>query len=307
MNKVPTSIPWRLNLLIVLIQSLAAGVIFWLTAMADSWWHLALLALAFAILGNSIYALMHEAEHGILLPSKKWNDLLGAFLALFFPAPFHLLRQSHLGHHYRNRSDDEAFDFYSSGDRPVWKWLQLYGILTGFFWIAIVLSNFVAVCLPFILKRKFFDFDRPSAALMDSLNPRYWRLVRLEALAAIVFQMAIVWFLNVPIGSYLLVYLGFGVSWSAMQYVHHFGTERDVVDGTRNLWILAPLDAIWLHHNWHHTHHQHPTVAWIHLPRLSQEKDAQREFLLWHYLRMWRGPRYTDQHVENRHAGRIIS
>ena len=91
-----------------------------------------------------------------------------------------------------------------------------------------------------------------------------------------------------------------------MQYVHHFGTERHVLRGTRNLWFLAPIDLIWLNHNWHLTHHQQPTVPWIYLARLGKEQDPKREFLLWHYLRMWRGPRYTDEHVENKFAGRII-
>lgn len=300
------SIPWRLNLLIAAIQLAATAAIYWLTAQADTWWHIALLAVAFAVLGNSIYALMHEAEHGVLLPSRRWNDLAGSLLGLFFPAPFHLLRQSHLGHHYRNRSDDEAFDLYFDDDRPVWKWLQLYGILTGFFWLTIVLANAVVLLSPDLMKKKLLRFDRPSAAWANSLNPRYWRVVQVEGLAAIVFHASIIWLLQIPLLSYCLVYLGFGISWSAMQYVHHFGTERHVIDGTRNLWIWKPLDLIWLHHNWHHTHHEHPTVSWIHLPTLSKQQNATREFLLWHYLRMWRGPRYTDRHVENRHAGRII-
>jgi fatty acid desaturase len=69
--------------------------------------------------------------------------------------------------------------------------------------------------------------------------------------------------------------------------------------------LFAPIDALWLHHNWHLTHHQQPTVPWIYLPLLGREQDPSREFLIWHYLRMWRGPRYTDQHVRNRFSGRV--
>jgi fatty acid desaturase len=299
-------IPWRLNLLIVAAQVTTAAVVFWLASAASAWWQLGLLAIGFAILGNSIYASMHEAEHGILLPWRRWNNALGAFLGLFFPAPFHMLRQGHLGHHYRNRSDDEAFDLYFDGDNPVWKWLQLYGILSGFFWLTIVLSNVCLLVLPTTALRRLLGFDRPSAACWDSFNPRYWRLIRCEAAAAIAFHALVVWSFGIPLASYAIVYFGFGLSWSAMQYVHHFGTERDVVNGARNLWLLAPVDAIWLHHNWHHTHHQQPTVPWIYLPELSRCQKTPRQFLLWHYLRMWRGPRYTDVHVENRYAGRVI-
>jgi fatty acid desaturase len=299
-------IPWRLNLVIVAAQVAAAAAVFALAAAATAWWQIGLLALGFAIVGNSIYASLHEAEHGILLPWRVANNSFGAFLALFFPAPFHLLRQSHLGHHYRNRSDDEAFDLYFDGDNPLWKWLQLYGILTGFFWLVIVLSNVILLILPTAALTRFFGFDRPSSACWNSYNPRYWPLIRLEAAAAIAFHASIVWCLDIPVASYCLVYAGFGLSWSAMQYVHHFGTERDVIDGARNLWLFPPIDAIWLHHNWHHTHHQQPTVSWFYLPELSRDQGASREFLPWHYLRMWRGPRHTQMRVENRYAGRVI-
>jgi len=299
-------IPWRVNLTVVAAQVSAAMAIFWLTALASNWWQIGLLAVAFALVGNSIYASMHEAEHGILLPVRFYNDALGVALAAFFPAPFHLLRQSHLGHHWRNRSDDEAFDYFFPGESALWKRLQLYGILTGMFWITIVLSNVLVLVCPFVLQGKLVAFDRPTTAFMDSLNPRYWRWIQAEALLAIVFHAGTIWLLGVPITSYLVVYFGFGLVWSGMQYVHHFGTPRHVINGSRNLWLSGPIDVLWLHHNWHHTHHQHPTLPWIYLKEASVADGAQREFLLWHYVRMWRGPRLTTEHVENRYAGRII-
>jgi fatty acid desaturase len=299
-------IPWRLNLVIAVLQVTAAFSIFGFTAAASQWWHLLLLALAFAIVGNSIYTMMHEAEHGMLAPSRRLNDAMGTLLALFFPASFHLLRQGHLGHHLRNRSDDEAFDFYFAGENCLWKWLQLYGILSGFFWMTIAISNVIILIVPAVLNRRFFNFDRPSAAFMESLNRSYLRRIRLECAAALAFHSLIIFEMHIPLLSYLAVYLGFGMSWSAMQYVHHFGTDRDVVHGSRNLWVWKPIDLVWLNHNWHHTHHERPTVPWLYLPRLSHENNATREFLIWHYLRMWRGPRFTDQHVENRYAGKII-
>ncbi len=90
-----------------------------------------------------------------------------------------------------------------------------------------------------------------------------------------------------------------------MQYVHHFGTERHVTRGARNLWIGQPLDLVWLNHNWHRTHHEHPTVPWIHLPALGSA--VERSFLPWAWLRMFRGPRRATEHVENRYAGRVIA
>lgn len=299
-------IPAKRNLLIIAAQLLAAFGIFYAAAQTDSTWVLVLLALAFAVVGNSIYAIVHEAEHRMLHPNRRLNDLLGVLAALLFPAPYHLIRQGHIGHHQRNRSDDEAFDLYFDDESPLLRRLQLYGIITGAYWVMVVLSNIVVVFTPGLLKRKHFEFNRPSAALMETLNPAYWALIRLEGLLAIALHTGVVWGLGVPPLSYLAVYFGFGFSWSAMQYVHHFGTERHVLLGARNLWLFAPIDRIWLHHNWHRTHHRHPTVPWIHLPLVGRDEDPDREFLLSHYLRMWQGPKPTDEHVENRFAGRII-
>ena len=299
-------IPAQLNLLIVVLQLIALAGIFYATSLSDAWWQLLLLWGAMAIVGNSVYSVIHESEHRILHPNPRVNDAIGIAMALFFPAPFHLIRQGHLGHHMRNRSDDEAFDLYFEDEYPVLKWLQLYGIITGVYWMSVVLANVVVLLAPFLLQRKLWEYDRPSAALMESLNPRYWTIIRLEALAAIVLHGLIIWSLQIPILNYLVVYFGFGFSWSAMQYVHHFATERDVLRGARNLWVFAPIDFIWLHHNWHLSHHKNPTVPWIYLPNLGRAEDPQRSFLPWHYLKMWRGPRPATEHVQNKYAGKII-
>jgi fatty acid desaturase len=299
-------IPVRLNLIIVAAQLLAIAGCLYAARQVRSGLALAGLALAFAVVMNSVYAIIHEAEHGILLRNRFWNDVVGACMALTFPAPFHLIRQGHIGHHMRNRSDDEAFDFYFEGDHRLWRSMVLYGILTGCYWLVVVLGNLVFLFVPFAINKKYWNFDRPSAAFMESLNPRYRRLIQLECLAAITLHIAIVWGLQIPLWNYFIMYFGFGFTWSAMQYVHHYGTERHVTRGARNLWIFAPLDWLWLNHNWHRTHHENPALSWIHLPALGGSNQSRRGFLPWAYLKMWRGPRKTEEHVENRYAGRII-
>ena len=302
----PHPIPARLNLAVLALQLAALFSCFYAAAHVSRWWQLALLALGFAVLMNAVYAVIHEAQHGMLLPNARANDLAGALMSVFFPAPFHLVRQGHIGHHLRNRSDDEAFDLYFDGDHVVWKYLQLYGILTGCFYVVVVLSNVVAVFFPFVMRRQFVEFDRPSAAFMDALNPKYARLIAVEGIVTVAAHVAIVLSFGIPVLNYLALYAAFGFVWSAMQYVHHYGTERDVVKGARNLWIWGPLDRLWLNHNWHQTHHQHPTVPWTYLPGLGRVENPERGFLPWAYLKMWRGPRRTDEHVENKHAGQII-
>lgn len=299
-------IPQALNAAIMACQLAGIGWCVLAAGRAHDALSLLLLATAFGLIMNSVYAIIHEADHRMLFCTRRVNDAAGVLMSLFFPAPFHLLRQGHLGHHLRNRSDDEAFDLYFDGEHRVWKWMQLYGTLTGLYWLVAACSNVVVLAFPFILRRKYFEFDRPSAAFMDALNPASAGLIRAEALATIALHTALVWGLGIPIVNYAVMYAGFGVSWSAMQYVHHFGTTRHVLEGARNLWICGPLDRFWLNHNWHLTHHKHPTVPWIHLPRIGRRENPERGFLPAHYLQMWRGPRKATDHVENRYAGRVI-
>ena len=242
----------------------------------------------------------------MLFSNSRVNDFAGMGMALLFPAPFHLIRQGHLGHHLRNRSDDEAFDFYFEGDHKVWKVLVWYGILTGLYWVVVVLSNVVFLFLPFRADKKYWHVDQASTAFMESLNPSYRKAIWFESAAAIAFHVMLVLALRIPIGHYLIMYAGFGFLWSAMQYVHHYGTERHVTRGAKNLWIWRPLDLFWLNHNWHLTHHQHPSVPWVYLPGTRAEGDIRRGFLVTAYLRMWRGPRLAKERIQNRSAGRLI-
>ncbi len=306
MNPSDAIIPNRLNLLIVAAQLAAiAACIGMLTRVAGAW-PLVLLAFVFGVVMNSVYSVIHEAEHAMLFSNRRWNEIAGIFMALFFPAPFHLIRQGHLGHHLRNRSDDEAFDFYFEEDHRLWKILVLYGILTGFYYVIVVLSNVVFLVLPFREDKKYWHVDQASVAFMESLNPRYRLAIRLECAAAIALHAGILWLLKIPVGHYLGMYAGFGLMWSAMQYVHHYGTERHVTRGARNLWIWRPLDLLWLNHNWHLTHHSHPSVPWVYLPRTAVEGSSPRGFLLAAYMKMWRGPKLARERVTNPHANKLI-
>ena len=262
------------------------------------------LAIAYGIVMNTGYAIIHEAEHDLLYPNKRINDLAGAIVSIFFPASYHLRRFGHIGHHLRNRTDDEAFDVYFEEDNAVWKWLQFYGILTGFFWLVIFLSNFPAAISPRLLCKKL-AFDRPTVALQETFNPGYFGRIQAEAIGVIAFHFGMMYLFAIPFWSYFAVLCGFGILWSTLQYLHHFGAERDVVRGAWNVHLWPVLDRLWLNHQWHLNHHLHPTVPWIYLPRLTPENGNPLPF--WKaYLRMWRGPRLTTQRVPNRHAGRII-
>jgi fatty acid desaturase len=300
------AIPARTNLVIACVQLCVLPSILWAAGQAGHWWEVMLLSVAYGITMNSGYAMLHEAEHNLLHPDLFLNQTAGALLALFFPAPFHLIRQGHIGHHIRNRSDDEAFDLYFEGDNRFWKYLQLYGTLTGMFWVLICATNFVVILKPSIITPRHTRFDRTTEAFLESLNPKYRRLIRIEALAAILLHAAMIYFWKIPFLNYLAVMFGFGFTWSAMQYAHHYGTVRDVQKGAMNLKTFHLLDLVWLNHNWHLNHHMQPTTPWVYLPFVSDAHEV-RGNLLAAYLREWRGPRFSTERVENRYAGRVIN
>lgn len=298
-------VPARLNIcLAIVVVSLCTFLLF-AAGRVHTWWAVALLAVAYGLVMNTGYALCHEAEHDIFHPSKTVNDIAGAIISVFFPASFQLRRQGHVGHHLRNRTDDEAFDFYFEGDSPAWKYVQFYGILTGLFWMVIVISNFIAVINPKWLAQKT-NLDRATAALQETLNPKHFRVIQLEATLVILVHGSMIYFFKIPILNYFAVLCGFGFIWSTLQYIHHYDAIRDVQKGAWNLRTWRVFDWIWLNHHWHLNHHLHPTVSWIHLPKLSTEA-APSPMPFWKaYLRQWRGPRLTLEHVTNRHAGKLI-
>lgn len=283
-------------------QLAALVALLWAAGQVVTWWAVALLALGYGIIMNSAYAMLHEAEHGILHPKRALNDFVGAVLALFFPAPFHLIRQGHLGHHIRNRSDDEAFDLYFEGESRFIRCVQLYGTLTGMFWVLLYVTNVFVLFHPSLALPA--RVDRTTDAFLDSLNPRFRRLIQLEALAVILLHTGLIWAFHIPLAHYFAVMFGFGFSWSAMQYVHHYGTERDVLKGAVNLRTFRLLDLVWLNHTWHRNHHLQPTVPWIYLPSLDQASTRGPMLAAW--LKMWRGPVRATNHCENRYPGKVI-
>ncbi|MFT3684814.1 MAG: fatty acid desaturase [Phycisphaerales bacterium] len=309
-------IPWRLNFAIVAIQLAVFAAFLYLCRATPFGWWTAALAAGFAVLMNSVYSTIHEAEHAILFPDRRWNDGVGIAMAMLFPAPFHLLRQGHIGHHLRNRSDDEAFDLYFEGESVVWRWMVWLGILTGLYYVMVVVANPLLAVWPSVLDRRkskveeAVPLDRHSVAWLAAFNTNHLLWIRLEAIATMALHASIIVFLGVSWFTYLVLYAAFGFTWSAMQYVHHYDTERHVTRGTRNLRLFGWLDKLLLNHNWHRAHHEHPTVPWIYLPAVTKteqgEMGDQRDFLPGHYLRMWRGPKQATEHVENKFAGRII-
>lgn len=270
--------------------------------MIVGWWWI-LLGFVFVLTMNSVYFAIHEAEHGLLFSDRKINHAAGTVLSVFLPASYTLIRNIHLAHHIHNRSDEEVFDVYSSDDPAWWKKLQFFGILTGGFWLTLVIGNLALAIIPMRWLSRAAQFDRPSATVMKYVNRHNrWR-IRAEAWTVILFHSTIAWWLGWTAIRYAVIYAAFGISWSTLQYVHHYGTCRDVLRGAKNLRYGRVLDFLWLKHGWHLTHHLHPTVSWLYLEEIASDEEPRTESLASAYFKMWRGPILTTGHVKNRYDG----
>ena len=211
-------IPDGLNAAILAGQLLGfAGLL--ALAQAVPAWAVPLVGVAFAVWMSAVYAAIHEAQHGVLFSNPRANTLGGVALATLLPAPYHLIRQTHAGHHLRNRSDDEAFDLWMPGESPAWKRVQWYGILSGAFFTVVVLSNLIVVCLPWLMRPSTYRFDRPSRAALSSLNPEHRLVMAVEGAANLALHAVILLGTGLPLRRYAVLYACHGVLWSALQYV----------------------------------------------------------------------------------------
>jgi len=280
---------------IILFLSLAAT---WLCLWAAS--HLSigyalLAAWLFSLVANTPFALMHEAVHGVACRSRGGNFLLGMVAGWAFPTSFSMQRTAHIGHHQRNRTDLELYDYYLPNQSKLVRNLWLYlGNMLGLYWWSVIFSNLVYFVAPWAYRSRFF-VERVAPALgfgpyvadLSKLPPaRVWGEIAL----AFAYQAALVYFLDLSLVGIVLCYWAFALHWSVLQYADHAWSARDVQNGAWNLKVLPPSRWIALNYHYHLAHHQHPEIPWYDLPRYVDDSALQPSF--WRvYLSLWKGVR----------------
>jgi fatty acid desaturase len=149
-------IPERLNIVVFLVAVPATWALLRVASQESMAWAL-LAAWAFALVNHTPFSLMHEAVHGVFSPDRFRNDLFGTLCAPSLPTSFTLQRIAHLGHHRRNRTDQEIFDYYLPDQSRALRNFQLYsGNLLGFYWACIPLSNLIYLLAPWLYKSRAF-------------------------------------------------------------------------------------------------------------------------------------------------------
>jgi len=280
----------RLNWLILAVSAATGATCLWF-ASHGPWWAALPAAVAFAFVNITPFALMHEAVHGTGAATPRRNSALGLVASWMFPTSFSLQRAAHLGHHARNRTDGDLYDYYLPGESRWVRNLWLYaGNLLGLYWFCIPLSNALyLIAAPLYRSRLFVERIAPKIGFgayardIAQLPPgRVW----LELASACAYQATLWWALDLNWQGWLLAHWLFAMHWSALQYVDHAWSPRDITDGAWDLAVPAPVRWLALNYHLHLAHHRHPGVAWTQLPALAARGDQPSFARI--YLSLWR-------------------
>jgi fatty acid desaturase len=281
--------PEALNLLLSILILGALLSLHWAAAQQTSIWGLLGCAVAFALTGLPLYALMHEAMHHTLHRNERINNAVGFLLSALFPGPFTFLKNCHLGHHRRNRTDAELFDGFYPHDNPTKKRAFFYTMYLGVFWLMVPIAALILLFFPRLMMTQLVQDAPAAAAMVNGIPKKYLLRIRLESFGMIAVQCLIFWGLGLTWASYLTLYAAYGFCWSSQNYITHARSPRDIINGAFNLRVNKIFSLFILHFNWHLAHHQHPAVPWLYLPHLD-DPNRQNPKYWWAFVRFWRGP-----------------
>jgi fatty acid desaturase len=285
----------RQNMILSLGISAALLFLLWVASHSEGIVFL-LSAVAFAFLGLSNYALIHEASHYNLNTERRKNDRLGTLVSCLFPVSFTFMETAHQVHHRNNRTDGEMFDYYYPDDNRLIKYAQWYSILIGIYPPIIPLGSLLMALVPGVFKLRPWQTAKSSSIIFDSglFNAEVISRIRREVLLGFCFWVAIWLVLDLDLLSVGILYAAFWFNWSTRQYVTHAFSPRDVVNGAWNLKVSRPMGWIFLNGQWDLVHHSHPSVRWQRLPELASASRPPIPY--WkQYLKLWAGPRPNQE------------
>ncbi|MFO1183963.1 MAG: fatty acid desaturase [Bauldia sp.] len=286
-------IPAGRNLSIGAVALAACAALLWLAAHGP-WWCVLGSAIAFSFANNTLFSLLHEAVHGNFSPNRRVNLAAGRIFAALFPTSFTVQRVSHLGHHRRNRSDVELYDYVLPGQSWWLKAYWIYCLLTGFYWLAIPMAGLVYFLCPWGFRSRAFlegparwwGFEPFIADVRREPPLRIW----LEYAFAGAVQAGLFLLLDLNWAAWFACYWAFGLNWSSVQYTDHAWSVRDTIEGAWNLKRWPFIQAVFLNYNLHLAHHREPGLPWTALPQQLRPQDPMPGF--WTiYRRLWLGPR----------------
>lgn len=285
-------IPSGLNALLLVGAAAIGATALFFASHTSSLLVLLLAALIFSYAANMLFALLHEAVHGVLFEDATLNTWGGRFASAWFPTGLSLQRAFHLNHHKHNRDPSERFDYLQPGESRWLKNAQWYSILTGLYWAFAAAGGLAWVFAPFAfaLGRGTSRFSRQtaSATYFEAIQTIPPVVSRLEVLASWALQAALFFTLDLSVTGWLVCYTAFAWQWSALQYADHAWSPLDVTDGAWDLRVPRLHRWLFLNYHLHRAHHRSPKTPWLHLPAHARSDGPS----FWSvYRSMWRGPR----------------
>lgn len=296
MNMSECKIPQKTNFFLCVFSISIAILSLYSFQYFNSWYLKILSAIVFGLINNTIFSLLHEAVHGVLFENRSFNNWGGRILAAFFPTTFTLQQAFHLGHHRRNRTDEEIFDQYYPHDNVRMKKAIIYLLLTGFYWPSSPFANVVFLFFPKLFTKKTFrKNDLMKDSSFDSMLTVFDRIslpknkIRTEIVLSLLIQFSLFYFFKLAFVSWMICYYTFAILWSSLQYTDHAWSKRDIREGAWNLKVSPFTEKVFLNYHYHLVHHRHPNLPWIHLPQFMDQADERPSF--WKiYFKLWKGP-----------------
>ena len=294
------SIPQSINCVLSLTVFLLMGFFLWGASQNNLFFAYShyVCMIAFAALGNTNYSLLHESIHGIYHSNKLVNHISGIIASGYFPTSFTFHRICHLGHHRRNRTQVEIFDYYLDKKDRFLKMYQLYSLISGFYWLSIPVG-----CLLFLFFNPFFrspffidKITKPMGLkpMVSDVTKGPVILICMEILYSVLFQISMILILNLSFYGYAGSYLFFALAWCSIQYANHAWSVRDIRNGAWNLKVKTITQYFFLNYHLHKAHHQYPKIPWIHLSDFV-DKNENRPGFFRNYLKLWAGPRFNNE------------
>ena len=145
-------------------------------------------------------------------PNRRINDGAGVLFAAFFPTSFSIQRISHFGHHRRNRTDQELYDYVLPHQSWWLKTYWIYCLLTGFYWAIIPFACLVYAVCPIAFRSRWFQ---SGPARLWGFEPfvkdiaaepilRVWG----QTVFTLAFQLGLFVLLDLSVASWLVCYWG---------------------------------------------------------------------------------------------------
>src|ERR1700734_3478609 len=120
---------------------------------------------------------------------------------------------------------------------------------------------------------------------LNSVNPMR---IRRDLLVTVVVWTLAALLLHFKLSHLAVCYAAFAFSWASQQYIYHVRTPRHAVLGALDLKLWKPVEILYLHFNYHQTHHLAVWVPWNYLPAIAAEAPTQS--YLKTYAALWRPP-----------------